>query len=147
MRRALAVAVVTALALSGCSATDEGTSADSAPTPSASGARMPETSPTDAGSPAPSPSEEQAGDDAVEVEIEGDRIEPNGRRLEVSVGEPVRLEIKSDRATELHVHSVPEQVIEVKEGKSTVDVAVETPGLVDVEEHGSGIVILQLEVR
>ena len=40
-----------------------------------------------------------------------------------------------------------EQMIEVAPGESTVRLTVDTPGVVDVEEHESGIVVLQLEVR
>ena len=78
---------------------------------------------------------EAPDDDAVEIEIEGDRVEPNGRQLAVAAGEPVTLAITSDRAAELHVHSSPEQMIEVAPGESTVRLTVDTPGVVDVEEH------------
>lgn len=146
MRKALAAAVVAALAFSGCGGTDE----DATDTPSVSESVSPDTS-----KPKPSPSqdmtddstEEGNNDDGIEIEIEGSRVEPNGKRVQVEADEPVRLEIESDRAGELHVHSSPDQEIAFKQGESVLKLTVDTPGIVDVEDHESGTVILQLEVR
>lgn len=145
MRRALAVAVITTLALAGCTGTAEepepGASAAVSPAPSPSESAEETSAPSEPAAPSPSP------DDAIEVEIEGDEISPGGKRIDASTGEPVTLRITSDRAAELHVHALPEQEIEVAKGESTVEITVENPGLVDVEEHETGVVILQLEVR
>jgi hypothetical protein len=140
MRRALAAAVLMTLALSGCSASGEPPAAEP---PTAND------SPSRPDSPAKTPSGDAGDDaqDAIEIEIEGDRIEPNGKRVEVSAGEPIRLAVTSDRAAELHVHSSPGQELSVARGDSTLTLRIETPGLVDVEEHESGIVVLRLEVR
>jgi len=140
MRRALAAAAVAALALTGCgseepTATTEETPATSTPSESAVASE--------------SPTETATGDSgqAIEIEIEGDRIEPRGKRVKVKAGEPVTLEVESDRPAELHVHSSPEQVLDVDKGESTLSLTIERPGIVDVEEHDSGIVVFQLEVR
>jgi glucose/arabinose dehydrogenase len=147
MRRALAaVAVAAAVALAGCAGSDQQSTAPEE-TPSASPTeQVTEESPSQSPSESPSQSPSEDSPDAIEVEIEGDRIKPNGKRVEVPMGEPVALHVKSDRAAELHVHSSPEQVVTVKKGESTVRFTVKTPGVVDVEEHETGIVILQLEV-
>ncbi len=68
-------------------------------------------------------------------------------RVKVAAGEPINLEVESDRPAELHVHSSPEQVLEVEEGESTLTLTIERPGIVDVEEHETGKIVLQLEVR
>lgn len=116
--------------------------------PSPSGSVVEETA---GASSAPSPhrpteTPEPAGP-AIDVEIHGDRIMPNGQRIQVPVGEPVSLNVTSDRAGEFHVHSSPEQTPAFKKGKTTVKLTIERPGLVDVEEHDSGVVVVQLEVR
>lgn len=144
MRRALAAAAVAALALTGCgseepAATTEETPATSTPSESAVASDAPTESPSET-------STDDSGN-AIEIEIEGDRIEPRGKRIKVEAGEPVTLEVESDRAAELHVHSSPEQVLEVKKGESTLSLTIERPGIVDVEEHETGKVVLQLEVR
>ena len=145
MRTALAVAATLALLLTGCSSEQEPGSSAS-PAPGGSETTTPADEPTaNQGGRKPLPSD--VPDDAVEIEIEGDRVEPNGKQVAVTAGEPLTLAITSDRATELHVHSSPEQMVEVTPGESTVRLTVDTPGVVDVEEHESGVVVLRLEVR
>lgn len=141
MRRALAAVAVAALVLTGCAESEEPptaapTAASESPTESASA------EPSDP--PTAEPSEQP---DAIEVEIEGDRIEPNGMRVEVAAGETITLDVESDRAAELHVHSSPEQMLEVRPGESTLTLVIDRPGIVEIEEHHSGLVVLQLEVR
>jgi glucose/arabinose dehydrogenase len=144
MRRALVTVAIGILALAGCGADDTATSDTSdAPTASAGASES-----ADDASESPTPEQSAPPEqEAVEVEIEGSTITPNGRRLEVEAGEPITLDITSDRSGELHVHAKPEQELDVKKGSSTIDLTIDTPGVVDVEEHESGVVILQLEVR
>jgi hypothetical protein len=147
MRRALVAAAVAALFLSGCAGSDEPATTEETPaasTPSESPSESPS-----ADEPTESPSEEPTDDspEAIEIEIEGDRVEPNGLRVKVEAGKPIRLAVESDRAAELHIHSSPEQVLQVKKGMSRLSLTIDRPGLVDVEEHESGRVVLQLEVR
>ena len=160
MRIALAAAGICLLALTGCGGTDSDSteaastpsSSESAPSPS----EEPAGEPTDDGGddaddgPSEDPPEEtpdDAEDGGFEIEVAGDRIEPNGERVEVEAGDPIRLAVESDRAGEFHVHSSPEQVKSFKAGDSVVMLTVERPGIVDVEEHETGVVVLQLEVR
>lgn len=147
MRRALAAAALAALVLTGCGTGDTGspsageTSAEASSSPSPSGAASSPTSSEDGDS------GEDDEADAIEIEIEGDRIEPNGMRVKVGVGEEVRLAVTSDRAASLHVHSSPEQTLEVDRGETLLTLTVDRPGVVDIEEHETGLVVIQLEVR
>ena len=152
MRRALAVLAVAAVVLTGCAESDDSPTAEDT-----AAASSPAESPTaEESSPAPSAdasddasdgATEGADDDAIEIEIEGDRVRPNGLRVPVEAGEKVTFDVESDRAAELHVHSSPEQVLEVGKGESTLTLVIDRPGLVDVEEHDTGLVLVQLEVR
>lgn len=148
MRRALAVLAVAAVVLTGCAEGDDSPTAENT-----AAASSPAGSPTtEDSSPAPSgtPSDgatDDADDDAIEVEIEGGRVEPNGLRVKVGAGETVTFDVESDRAAELHVHSSPEQVLEIEPGESTLTLVIDRPGLVDIEEHDTGMVLVQLEVR
>jgi hypothetical protein len=45
------------------------------------------------------------------------------------------------------VHSTPEKHIEFPKGGSEITLKLDQPGVVDVEDHDSGMVLLQLEVR
>jgi hypothetical protein len=148
MRRALVAAVIATLALTGCGSngdsprTDETTSSTPSPTPAAAD----EATHTPTEEPSAQPSDEASDDDAIEIEIEGDRITPNGERITVGTGEKVTLDIRSDRAGELHVHSTPEQEIPFPKGETTHELTIDTPGVVDVEEHEADVVVLQLQV-
>lgn len=134
-----ALAVVVALTLSSCGEAEDQTSTE--PT-----AAVPSPSEPPSREALPTPSED-AGTDAIEIEIQGHRIKPNGKQVEVPAGEEITFAVTSDRAAELHVHSSPEQVLEVTEGDSTVTVVIERPGVVDVEEHETGLIVVRLEVR
>jgi uncharacterized protein YcfL len=145
MRRALVTVTIGMLALAGCGDADDTATSDSSDAPTASASAS---GSADDASESPTPEQSESPEqEAVEIEIEGDRITPNGRRLKVEAGEPITLDITSDRAAELHVHAKPEQEVDVEQGSSTIELTIDTPGVVDVEEHDSGVVVLQLEVR
>ena len=62
-------------------------------------------------------------------------------------GQRITLEVTSDVADEIHVHSVPDHEFEVRPGKEeTFTFAVNTPGTVEVESHGLEQTILKLEI-
>ena len=139
-----AAAAAVVMMLAGCAARDD--KAMATPSPSESAVEQ-----TAAASATPSPERptgtpKPAGP-VIDVEMRGDRIMPNGQRIQVPVGEQVTLNVTSDRAGEFHVHSSPEQTPAFAEGKSAVKLTIDRPGLVDVEEHDSGVVVVQLEVR
>lgn len=137
------------VSLAACS--DDEPTAEDAPTSTAGTTSAPAPSET-ATTPAASdtatvvePPTEPAGT-VVTITIEGGEISPNGKRIEVERDEAVTLDITSDRAGELHVHGKPEQYVEFEAGTSTHELTISAPGVVDVEDHETGIVIVQLEV-
>ena len=83
---------------------------------------------------------------SVDITLENGTVDPSGARVDARVGEPVRLVIDADSAGELHVHSTPEQEIEFPAGRSVRRLTIDTPGIVDVEDHALDQVIVQLEV-
>ena len=131
---AAAIVVLAVVALAGC------TTEDPEPT-NGSGASD---SPSDtAGSTSASPD----ATTAVEITFEGDQVTPSGERVEVAVGEPVELVVTADAPGELHVHSDPEQQIAYEEGTRSYLLQIDRPGVVEVESHDLGEVIVQLEAR
>ena len=50
------------------------------------------------------------------VRIDGPNVQPNAEEIELETGEKLMIEIQSDRAGELHVHSTPEQYVEFEAG-------------------------------
>lgn len=133
----LLLTLTTALALAACSA-EEAPAADDTPAPS------PSSSSTSAES---SPAAEPTADGTViEVTIHDDSVEPNGERVEVPLGEPVTFDITADRDGELQVHSTPEEEIAFQQGDSETELTFDKPGVVDVEDHETGDIIVQLQV-
>ncbi len=88
-----------------------------------------------------------SGGTEIAITITGDSIEPNGARVEASVGAPITLKITADRAGELHVHSTPEQEIAFEAGTTTKELTIDTPGIVEVEDHDLEKVVVQIEVK
>lgn len=95
---------------------------------------------SEADSPAPGPT-------MVMVTVTGESVQPSGRKVDVAVGQPVELVVKSDVAGEIHVHSDPEQEIEFEPGTTSRTLTIERPGVVDVERHDPDSLVVQLEVR
>ncbi|WP_121254929.1 hypothetical protein [Nocardioides ferulae] len=93
---------------------------------------------------------DQTGTDepvSIELTLEGGRVTPNGERVEVPAGQPVELVVKSDQAGEIHVHSDPEQSLEIQPGTSTYEIdPIDKPGVVEVELHEPALMLVQLEV-
>ena len=144
---AAALTVSLPVSLAACGGDDEEPSVGD--TPPASGSPTPGETPVEPPTPTDSPTQSPPEDSptVVTIAIKGDRITPGGDRIEVDRGEPVTLEITSDRAGELHVHSKPEQYVEFEAGSSTHKLLIDAPGVVDVEDHETGHVIVQLEVQ
>jgi hypothetical protein len=128
----IAAATTTLLALSGCGGSDSGQ--DTAHTPS------PTSTSTSTGSPS------QPSGTVIDVTINGEEVTPNGERLDAKVGEPITLVVTSDREGELHVHSSPEQELAYGVGKTTLNVTIDKPGIVDIEDHIADVVVVQLQV-
>ena len=136
------------LLLGGCGDDEEpGSGATSTPTPSETASETPsDTASEPAGeSESASPDEEAAR--TVDVTIQGDDASPMAQQVELAVGEELVLDVTSDRAGELHVHSNPEQEPAFEEGRTRVVLTFDKPGQVDVEEHESGALILRVLVK
>lgn len=144
-RRTAATVSVLVLTL-GLAACGEDEPATGAPEPTTSAtAESPAATPTE--EPEDTPSAEPEDDRIVlEAQIRDGRIEPNAQRVKVPLGEEITLVITSDTTGELHVHSRPEQYIDLEPGKTTARITIEAPGLIEVEEHDTGILIWSLQV-
>jgi hypothetical protein len=112
------------------------------PEPTSSESSTPSATPTE--TPTPSPTEDPGL--VIDATIRDNDIEPNGKRFQAKVGEEITINIDADRAGELHVHSVPEQTLAYDAGKSTLKLTIDTPGVVDVEDHGADKVLVSLQV-
>lgn len=143
----IGVTMALAILMSSCGSGNTPESEPMPPTPSHTSEESSTSAPSTTSSEtetSPSPDPDRP---VVEVTISGSRVDAPGDRVKTTVGEPVTFAVTSDRAGELHVHSSPEQTPSFDVGTSDVEVIIERPGLIEVEEHESGELIAQLEVR
>ncbi|HEX8780462.1 MAG TPA: hypothetical protein VF728_04760 [Nocardioides sp.] len=139
---AAVAALLLAGALTACGSTEEPTDGASAgESPSTSAGESPSESATT------SPKGDGSGDNAgtVEIVIEGGEVSPAGERVEAEVGSELVLEITADQPGSMHVHSHPEQEIHFGKGTTTAAVAIDQPGIIEVELHDPTVVVLQIQ--
>lgn len=73
---------------------------------------------------------------------------PNGEVVKVARDQSIQIDIDSDAAGSLHVHSTPERSIEFAAGKTTSETfSIDKPGVVEVELHEPAMQVFRLEVR
>lgn len=130
-------ALLLAGSLAACGSTEEPTG----------GASATESSESVSESASESPKGDGSGDNAgtVEIVIEGGEVEPAGERVEAEVGSELLLKITADQPGSMHVHSHPEQEIHFGKGTTTAAVAIEQPGIIEVELHEPTVVVLQIQ--
>lgn len=90
----------------------------------------------------------QHGGVVVDIAIKDGTVTPQGRRVEVTVGDEIALHVTTDADEEIHVHSDPEHEYEVAAGDDVTETfTIDTPGQVAVEAHHLDATIVQLVVR
>lgn len=84
----------------------------------------------------------------VDIAVKDGKVTPQGKRVDVKVGQKVTLHVTSDADEEVHVHSEPEHEYEIAPGDDkTYSFTIDTPGQVAVEAHHLDATIVQLVVR
>lgn len=84
----------------------------------------------------------------VAVTIAGGTVNPSNAEAAAVAGQPITLEVNSDAADSIHVHSVPDHVFEVQARPGQrFEFTVEVPGRVDVELHELNRTIVTITVR
>ena len=132
LRPVLATAgLLLALTLTGCG--DDEPADSSAPTATAT-----------AGSSAPSAA--PVGP-TLDFTVSGDKIDPVNQRIDAKAGDTLVVTVTADRAGELHVHTSPEQEVEFETGTTRLEIQLEKPGQVDIEEHASDTLVARVLVK
>ena len=81
------------------------------------------------------------------VSYTGGEVTGTSGREEVPVGEQVVLRVSSDVAEEVHVHGYDLEVPLPPGTPTPIDLVGDLPGVWEVELHGSGDVLCELEVQ
>jgi hypothetical protein len=90
---------------------------------------------------------DSSGTTTIDITFKGDTVTPQGAKIEIAAGKPIKLHIVADAAGEIHVHSSPEHEFEYKAGTTDETFTIEQPGIVDMESHTFDKLVAQLEVR
>jgi plastocyanin len=84
----------------------------------------------------------------VDIAIKDGKVTPQGKRVNVKVGQKITLHVTSDADEEVHVHSEPEHEYELAPGDDkSYSFSLKVPGQVAVEAHHLDVTIAQLVVR
>ncbi|BBY31535.1 hypothetical protein [Mycolicibacterium sediminis] len=141
-----AVPAVLVLLVVGCGPTSttaqsQSSSASGAPTASSSTV---EPSPSESAPQSPAPTDRTT----VDITIANGTVTPTNGQVSASAGKPIVLQVASDTADQLHVHSVPEHTfaVEPRSGQS-FEFTVDVPGQVDVELHDLNRTVVTIQVR
>jgi hypothetical protein len=112
---------------------------------------------TDSPSAAPSPSAQSAATTSstsadagtvIEVTVDKGVATPTNAETQAVAGQPIVLQVTSDAADSLHVHSVPEHVFDVAAAPDQrFEFTVDIPGRVAVELHDLHVTVVTIEVR
>jgi hypothetical protein len=100
------------------------------------------------------PREDTGGDDAtngkrvqvIAVAFTNGKVKPPADRVDVPLGQRVRLEVTSDVADEVHVHGYDRLADLEPNETTTITFKASRPGLYEVEVEGAGQVLVQLLV-
>ena len=82
----------------------------------------------------------------VALRYAGGEVAGGRQRVAVDAGERVRLEVTSDVAEEVHVHGYDLEVPVAAGSTTPIELVGDLPGVWEVELHGSGDVLAELEV-
>jgi uncharacterized protein YceK len=121
--RSCALLLVVLLTLAGCGSSSSGGASDSGST------------------------SKDASSTTIDITFKNDTVTPQGKSVSVKAGTPFTLKITADKPGELHVHSSPESEVAYKVGTTTKELTIDKPGVVDVESHDLGKLVVQLQVR
>ncbi|GAB2986269.1 hypothetical protein [Nocardioides montaniterrae] len=84
----------------------------------------------------------------IPITIHGDTISPNGTRIDAVVGQKIVLDVTTDVAQEIHVHTGGDGLpIEAAKGHHTYHFSVDRPGQIEVEVEDLHKTLFQLEVQ
>ncbi|WP_137146064.1 hypothetical protein [Mycolicibacterium sp. CR10] len=139
---AVVAAAATLAALVGCgSTTTDSTSSTSEAASTAAMTTSAEPPRTDQAQPA-------TDGTVVEVSIAGGTVTPTNGQAQGTVGKPIVLQVTSDVADQLHVHSTPEHTFNIEpRPDQTFEFTVDVPGQVDIELHDLNRTVVTIQVR
>ena len=144
-RSLLACLLISGGVLAGCGGDDDGGGAAGATTTVASTTTTTSAEPTST----EEPTTTTAGFSGtlIEAKVTGDQVETASRRVRVSRGEKVRIQVEADHAEEVHVHGYDLKK-DVAPGKpAVIEFTADAPGVFEVELEEAALKLFELQVQ
>ena len=83
----------------------------------------------------------------IEAKVTGDQVDTASRRVRVSRGEKVRIQVEADHAEEVHVHGYDLKQ-DVAPGKpAVIEFTADAPGVFEVELEEAALKLFELQVQ
>jgi heme/copper-type cytochrome/quinol oxidase subunit 2 len=83
----------------------------------------------------------------IEAKVTGDQVDTASRRVRVSRGEKVRIQVEADHAEEVHVHGYDLKK-NVAPGKpAVIEFTADAPGVFEVELEEAALKLFELQVQ
>jgi heme/copper-type cytochrome/quinol oxidase subunit 2 len=139
------------LALAGCTSAPSETASPTA-TPEVTSAAPSGTSPASpsaSATPSAAAPSEAANEVTIDITIADGQVSPNGKKLDIQVGQQIVLNVTSDEHDEIHAHTPGDGYeLEVTAGKTvTGSFTITSPGSYEVESHHLEKTIVVLNAR
>lgn len=152
LRRVATASLVLALA-SACGGGDPSTveTPEATPTATSTATSAATSTPTQPSSTAPTASPSStlpAGvDQLVEITVAGGEVVGGARRVRVDKGDVVRLQVRSDVADEVHLHTYDKSVDVAAGGTATLTFTATIGGVIEVELEEAGLTLVRLQIQ
>jgi heme/copper-type cytochrome/quinol oxidase subunit 2 len=141
----LACLLISGGVLAGCGGGDDGAGAAGAITTVASTTTTTGAEPTST----EEPTTTTAGfsGTVIEAKVTGDQVETASRRVRVSRGEKVRIQVEADHAEEVHVHGYDLKKDVAPGRPAVIDFTADAPGVFEVELEEAALRLFELQVQ
>lgn len=133
----LAVLVLAAAMLSGCADGDPSTIETPSPTTTA----------TTQSPPAATSTLPPGVDHLVRVTVQGGQVVGGAQRVRIPTGDVVRLEVMSDAADEVHLHTYDKTVDVAAGGRAVLTFTASIPGVITAELEGAQLTLVRFQVQ
>jgi heme/copper-type cytochrome/quinol oxidase subunit 2 len=142
-RRLLACLLLSGGVLAGCGGDDGG---------GAAGAATTVASTTTTTSAEPTSTEEPTttagfSGTVIEARVTGDQVDTASRRVRVSRGEKVRIQVEADHAEEVHVHGYDLKKNVAPGQPAVIEFTADAPGVFEVELEEAALKLFELQVQ
>jgi heme/copper-type cytochrome/quinol oxidase subunit 2 len=83
----------------------------------------------------------------IEAKVTGDQVDTASRRVKISRGEKVRIQVEADHAEEVHVHGYDLKKDVAPGEPAVIEFTADAPGVFEVELEEAALKLFELQVQ